>query len=605
MSKLTLDGTDLMNMIFSGAQALYSKVTLINNLNVFPVPDGDTGTNMSLTLRAGIDLLNEHPSGNISEVANVFAKGLLMGARGNSGVIMSQLFRGFARSLGDMGEINGKQFAEALLQGVNVAYEAVTKPVEGTILTVSREAAQHGMELARSTKDIVALMKGILYQSKETLTKTPEMLAVLKQAGVVDSGGQGLVCLYEGFHTVLENGGHADASWSYAAGAINGASSVRGNSTVLEDRVYNPSANDQATAVMTEQMPGNAQAHFSTESIDYPYDMEFFIFLGQGEAGEHQPFHVDEFRHQLAQCGDSVVVIAEDDIVKVHVHTDEPDTVLKLALQHGELGRFHIENMRLQHQSIVKGMSTDQENARQENFSEPIAVAANDGHQAELKPLKACGVVAVSMGEGITHILQSLGVDMIVPGGQTMNPSTAELLAAIDQVQAETVIILPNNSNIILAAEQAQKAASREVAVIPTVSIPQGISALFSYRDDASLEENAKAMESAAKQVKTGQITRAVRDSKFDTLSIREGHYIGLFDGKMVSTHEEAINTGINLLQQMISDTDEIVTIILGEGVTSEHCEAMTSYIEEHYPELEIEVHQGGQPVYDYIIAVE
>lgn len=586
MIKLKLDGTDFTHMIFSGAQALYSQVTLINNLNVFPVPDGDTGTNMSLTLRSGIDLLNEQPSANISHVANVFAKGLLLGARGNSGVIMSQLFRGFARALGDLREINGEQFAEALLEGVRVAYGAVTKPVEGTILTVSREAAEYGMALSHNTNDMVELMEGILHHAKETLTRTPDMLAVLKQAGVVDSGGQGLVCLYEGFYAFLIDGEQKDAVYAFA-----GQASGEAVGAVSVPHQYGAMGKGG-------HVSGSAQAHFSTESIDFPYDMEFLIYLDQKRSGE--TFPVERFRQSLTEHGDSVVVIADEAIVKVHVHTDEPDKVLNLALQHGELGQFHIENMRLQHRSIVDGRSAGTTDMEWTNTLDADGADSEAGQQ-----LKACGVVAVSMGEGISDIFQSLGVDYVVRGGQAMNPSTSDFVNSINKVQAQSVIILPNNSNIILAAEQARELVDKEVIVLPTVSMPQGIGAMFSFRDNVSAADNVPSMTRAVEQVKSGQITRAVRDAKFAELDIEEGNYIGLFNSKIVAAHDDIVATGMSLLRQMISDEDEILTIFLGEGVVPDQFNKILSFVEEHFPELEIETHEGGQPVYDYIFAVE
>lgn len=564
MSKQTINGTDLMNMIFSGAQILHSQVKLINGLNVFPVPDGDTGTNMSMTLNSGIDMLNKKPSASIGEIADTFAKGLLMGARGNSGVIMSQLFRGFAKGLSGLTEANCAQIATALQQGVNVAYEAVVKPVEGTILTVSRESAQHGAIMASNTEDVAQLMRGVLNQAKETLSKTPEMLPVLKEAGVVDSGGQGLVFIYEGFCTVLEH------------------------DNVMIPQLHNiaDAANDN-----TGDQVSSAQAHFETEHITYPYDMEFFIYLDD-KKGKGASFNLDQFRKKLGKIGDSILVIEDDELIKVHVHTNEPGTVLNLAIRHGELGQFHIENMRDQHRSIVA-------QATPGTRSEQGDVAQASGEQ---KPL---GVVAISIGEGLSEVFMNLGVDHVLAGGQTMNPSTADIVDAIESVQAETVFVLPNNTNILLAAKQASSFVDKDVVVLPSTSIPQGVAAMFALRHDAAIEDNVASMEKAMKEVKTGQVTYAVRDSKFNELDIKKDDFIGVYDSEIAVAEADALLASQRLLQEMITDSDEILTIFIGEDAKPEHANTLIDFVNEHYPELEVESHRGGQPLYHFIFAVE
>lgn len=552
MTKQTINGTDLMNMIFSGAQILHSQVKFINGLNVFPVPDGDTGTNMSMTLNAGIETLNKKPSAHIGEVADTFATGLLMGARGNSGVIMSQLFRGFAKGLSDLTVANSEQIAMALQQGVNVAYEAVVKPVEGTILTVSREAAQRGVMMLSNTDDVAQLMRGVLNQAKETLSKTPEMLPVLKEANVVDSGGQGLVYIYEGFCTVLEH------------------------DNVMIPQLHN--IEDSTDDSVAEQAL-SAQAHFETEHITYPYDMEFFIYL-ENKKGKGASFNLEQFRKKLGKIGDSILVIEDDELIKVHVHTNEPGTVLNLAIRYGELGQFHIENMRDQHRSIVAEQQVTDE-------------------------LKRLGVVAISIGEGLTDVFVSLGVDRVLAGGQTMNPSTKNIIEAIQSVPAETVLVLPNNTNILLAARQASSLVDKEVIVLPSTSIPQGIAAMFAFRHEAAPEDNVAAMESAMKDVKTGQITYAVRDSKFNDLDIKKDDFIGVFDGQIAVAETNVLQASQRLIQEMVTASDEILTIFIGEDAEPGQANALVDFVTEQYPELEIESHHGGQPLYHFIFAVE
>jgi DAK2 domain fusion protein YloV len=570
VSKRFIDGTDLTNMIFSGAQILQSQVKIINGLNVFPVPDGDTGTNMNMTLNSGIDMLKKNSGASLSQAADVFAKGLLMGARGNSGVILSQLFRGFAKSLAGLHQADSHQFSAALQQGVTVAYEAVVKPVEGTILTVSREAAQHGVMMSKSTDDMVKLMRGILDQAKETLSKTPDLLPILKQAGVIDSGGQGLVFIYEGFCNVLEQKNM--------------------------ENVEAPKYSESSTVGKVSPFEG-AQAHFETNEIEFPYDMEFFIHMNAGE-GRGVSFELDNFRKKLAKNGDSILVIQDEEIVKVHVHTKEPGEVLNLALGYGELSKFHIENMRDQHRAIVDEPQGVGSQLKDKTEAETNLSAAPE-------KLKSHGFVAIAIGDGISDIFKSLGVDHVLFGGQTMNPSTEDIVESIRQVQAETIFVLPNNSNIILAAKQARDLVDPKVIVIPTVSIPQGIAAMFAYQNEIGVEENTAAMEQAAKEIKSGQVTYAVRDSKFDEIDIKSGDFIGIYDGKIVASEKDMITTSKSLLHEMISEDDEIVTILVGGDTSTEQSNDLLSFVEENYPEMEIETHRGGQPLYSFIFSVE
>lgn len=558
--KHLIDGTDFTNMVLSGGKTLQSQVQVVNDLNVFPVPDGDTGTNMNLTLTSGMNMLQSKPNAHIGQAAEQFAKGLLMGARGNSGVILSQLFRGMAKAAADLKKMGSTEFAAALQQGVDTAYQAVVKPVEGTILTVSRESAEHAVTTARSTTDLVELMEAVLHKAKETLIQTPELLPVLKQAGVVDSGGQGLVFIYEGFLAWLK-GEVADVEVSVPA-----------NHTVQSESVTAP-----ASQV--------AQAHFESEDIEFPYDMEFFITKYDPQAS----FNLDDFRHELAKNGDSILVIPDDEIIKVHVHTNAPGDVLNLSLQHGELSKFHIENMREQHKAIV-------EDPRTGNFSAVVE---------ETPEVKRYGVVAIAVGAGMADIFTSLGVDYVLSGGQTMNPSTEDIVAAIENIHAEHVFVLPNNSNIILAAQQARDLLEKPVTVLASKTIPQGLAAMFAFQTEGELERNIEAMEQAISDVKSGQVTYAVRDSQVDDLAISKGDFLGVYDSSIVTTEKSVVDASSSLLRKMVSEDDEILTIITGEDAAQEHIDVVVSFAEEQFPDLEVEVHAGGQPLYTFIFALE
>lgn len=579
MGKRLINGTDLMNMIFSGAQIIQSQVQHINSLNVFPVPDGDTGINMNMTLASGLEMVNKNPSEHLGHTAECLAKGLLMGARGNSGVILSQLFRGFAKSLTGLHQADANQFAAALQQGVATAYEAVVKPIEGTILTVSREAAQYAVMTARRQSDMIVLLKGILNQSKETLSKTPELLPILKQAGVIDSGGQGLVYLYEGFCVALEEG-------------------------ELEG-LYRDSSAYSSTTMLQSSNVDTVQAHFETGSIEFPYDMEFFIHIDD-EKGTGLPFQLSDFRKKLAVDGDSILVIQDDDIVKVHVHTKKPGDVLNLAISHGELSRFHIENMRDQHRAIIHDDEV-YDDQLQSMGKESHSLSEMNSENTKRKGHQSLyGFVAVVIGEGIASIFKSLGVNHIIFGGQTMNPSTEDIVKAIDQVFAETVYVLPNNSNIILAAQQARDLVeNKKVMVISTVSIPQGIAAMLAFHSEATVDINKEAMEAAAKEMKSGQVTYAVRDSKFEDIDIKSGDFLGIYDGKIVTATKEMLISSKALLNAMITKDDEMLTVLVGDSVSSEQSTALISFLDEQYPDVEVEMHLGGQPLYSFIFALE
>lgn len=574
-------------MVLAGAERLHQHAEHVNSLNVFPVPDGDTGTNMNLTMTAGVTELKNNGTGGVGSRAGVLSKGLLMGARGNSGVILSQLFRGFARYAASYEELNTIHFAAALQSGVDTAYKAVVKPVEGTILTVAKEAAKHAVFYARRTTDITELMTEVLAKAKEALAHTPELLPVLKQVGVVDSGGQGLVYIYEGFLQILTNG------------TIPTAAPVQGQAVPV-------TASAPAAPVITPISPISAQARLETEDIEFLYDMEFFINRMLGEAKD-TPFNEDQFREALSRNGDSIIVIADDEVIKVHVHSKAPGEVLNLALHYGEITQIQILNMREQHRDLLSaGMDAA---PMPELFADIPAESLRQAERAEMPAdeLAPYGFIAVASGQGISDIFTSLGVDVVLSGGQTMNPSTEDFVKAIHSISAQHVFILPNNSNIVLAAQQARDLleGEREVTVIPSKSIPQGIAAAFAFQEEESVESNSDSMINAVQHVKTGQVTYAVRDTVFDDLEITAGHYIGIAESKIVATEEGLLETSQGLLSRMLEGGDEIVTILVGEEAAPEMTNALVAWIHETYPDVEVETHNGGQPIYYYLFSVE
>ncbi|RUS46510.1 DAK2 domain-containing protein [Cohnella sp. AR92] len=603
-------------MVLAGADRLAAHAEKVNELNVFPVPDGDTGTNMNMTMTAGANELRSKPSVEVGRAAEVLAKGLLMGARGNSGVILSQLFRGFSRAVAGQQEIGVPAFANALQQGVDTAYKSVVKPVEGTILTVAREAAKHGLAYSRRTADLTEWMREVVLKASETLARTPDMLPVLKQVGVVDSGGQGLVYLYEGFLESLEgrSASGLDVAASYAQPSSH------------EDRVSAPAAVSQP---QREHATGSAQSRLKTESIQFPYDMEFFIV--RDAAARKSSFPEDDFRRTLEKDGDSIILIDDGEIVKVHVHSRRPGDVLNAALLHGELSAIHILNMQDQHRELLETEDRKSEEvAKLPNAYEsesigfeaasglPPAAAypaeeANAGQVAvdvgaphplafEMAPF---GIVAVSMGKGNEQLLLSLGVDSVISGGQSMNPSTEDLVQAINSLAVEHVFILPNNSNVQLAAKQAAELAEKPVTVIPTTSVPQGMAALLAFREEDSLESNADRMLKAIERVATGQVTKAVRDTRMDGVDIQEGQFIGILNKTIVTSDASLIAAGCQLLGRMLTSGDEVVTILAGEGSDPEYTGALLAWLDQHYPDAEVEVHEGGQPLYPYWFMAE
>lgn len=602
LSIRSLNGTDFTAMVLAGAEQLGQHAEHVNSLNVFPVPDGDTGTNMNLTMSAGVAEIKRKSSASIGEAAGILSKGLLMGARGNSGVILSQLFRGFSRSAAPYEELNTLQFAAALQNGVDAAYKAVVKPVEGTILTVAKEAAKHANYYARRTNDITELMNEVLLKAKEALAMTPELLPVLKQVGVVDSGGQGLVYIYEGFMEVLlQSDGvnrtslNKEVTPSVAASALKPAAPG-------EVDIKKPAQQQ----VIAPEMPLSAQARLETEDIEFLYDMEFFI---NRELGENAGVAFDDeaFRKALSVNGDSIIIIADDEVIKVHVHSKTPGDVLNLALHYGEITQIHILNMREQHRDLLTaGMDIA---PSPELFAEIPPEAARSMEEAVLPAdeMAPYGFIAVSSGDGIAEIFQSLGVDVVLSGGQTMNPSTEDFVKAVRSIAAEQVFILPNNSNIVLAAEQARELLEdeRRITVIPSKTIPQGMAAAFAFQEDESAETNRDQMLEAISRVQSGQVTHAVRDTQYDELDIKAGHYIGIHNSKIVATDEVMLQACEGLLKQMMESGDEVVTILEGDEADPEVTAALAAWLEVEYPDAEVEVHRGGQPVYYYLFSVE
>ncbi|MGG4037983.1 DAK2 domain-containing protein [Heyndrickxia ginsengihumi] len=555
----SLDGRRFAEMVIQGANHLATNAQVVDALNVFPVPDGDTGTNMNLTMTSGAQEVKSHIQDHIGALSVSFAKGLLMGARGNSGVILSQLFRGFSKSIENKAAITSTEFADAFQAGIESAFKAIMKPVEGTILTVAREAAKKGVQVARKEKDITVVMEAILLEAQKTLNRTPEMLPVLKEVGVVDSGGQGLVFIYEGFLAELKG----------------------------EELPDNPTAIPTMNELVSAEHHKHAQSFMNTADIKFGYCTEIMVRLEEEKLTKH-PFSEEQFRQDLSQYGDSLLVIADDDIVKVHVHSEQPGAVLSYGQQYGSLIKIKIENMREQHSSIV-GSETQHELVMEKKTREK----------------KSYGIVAIAMGEGIAELFRSIGADAVIEGGQTMNPSTEDILNAIKEVNAEKIMILPNNKNIVMASEQAAEMADGEIVVIPSKTVPQGMAALLAFNPSSTLEKNKQAMFAALQHVKSGQVTYAVRDTNIEGIAINKDDYMGIFEGKIVETSSDLLTASKQLIDKMIDEDDEIITIIYGQDATSEQVDELVTYIEQEYDEIEVEVHSGKQPLYSFIFAIE
>ncbi|GEP79908.1 fatty acid kinase catalytic subunit FakA [Staphylococcus carnosus] len=543
-----IDGKLFADMVVQGAQNLSNNAEIVNSLNVYPVPDGDTGTNMNLTMTSGREEVEQNASKNIGALGKTFSKGLLMGARGNSGVILSQIFRGFCKNIEDAETIDAKTFAESFEAGVDTAYKAVMKPVEGTILTVARESAAAGIESAKNTEDCLEVLSAIIEKGEIALENTPNQLPVLKEVGVVDSGGKGLLYVYEGFLKAMK-GEKVETT----------APKLDTESFVNDDHDFHGVIN--------------------TEDIVYGYCTEMMVRFGK----DKKPFDEKEFREDMAQFGDSLLVINDDEIVKVHVHSEHPGDVFNYGQQYGELIKLKVENMREQHRNVV-----NKEKAN-EGKAEPVETA----------------IIAISMGDGISEIFKSMGATSIINGGQTMNPSTNDIVKAIEESGAKKAIILPNNKNIQMASDQAAEIVEAETVVIPTKWIPQGIGALFQYLPDASLEDNKNTMTEAIEDVQSGAITNAVRNTTIDGIDIKEGEFMGLKEGKIVVSNPTQLEASKVLLSKMVQDDSEIVTILTGEDAESETTEALTEWLEAEYPDVEIDEQVGSQPIYPYLFSVE
>ncbi|ARJ72723.1 hypothetical protein LSA01_10220 [Latilactobacillus sakei] len=556
MKVTEITATEFQAMMRVAAHRLTKNAEFVNSLNVFPVPDGDTGTNMSLTFQSGAKAVNENNAQAVGELSKSLAKGLLMGARGNSGVISSQIFRGFSKSMEEKTSLTAQDLADAFTSGVQTAYKAVMKPVEGTILTVAREGAKAGAKVAAQTDDIGAVVEAVVEGSKKALLKTPELLPVLKEVGVVDSGGQGLVFIYEGFLEGLT--GQAPAKDLYTP-----------DEAEMDEMV---NANHHQTAQM------------GTEEIENGYCTEIMVALGDGTTVDRE-FDYDEFRNHLNGIGDSLLVVADDEVVKVHVHTEHPGTVMAYGQHFGSLMKIKVDNMRLQHDTIVEN---DQQAAA------PV--------QAE--PVDT-GIIAISAGAGVAELFRSLGATYILSGGQTMNPSTQDILDAIQAANAKKVILLPNNKNIFLAAEQAAEVAEIPVEIVQSRTIAQGMTALLSFDPSAELQANQVAMTEALDTVISGQVTQAIRDTTLDGLEIKKDDYMGIIDGKIKVSTADRQTAAIEMVQTMLDEDSEIVTIIVGEDGDMTEAEAISDAIMAQDDELEVEIHEGDQPVYPYLISVE
>ena len=546
-----INGLVLAEMIDLGSKNLAKNAEKINSLNVFPVPDGDTGTNMNLSMSSGAKETAANVVENIGELGKSFSKGLLMGARGNSGVILSQLFRGMSQYIADKKEIDAKEFAEAIQNGVSIAYKAIIKPVEGTILTVAREAAEAGLKAAKNTDSVVEVMEAIYAESQASLKRTPDLLPILKEVGVVDSGGQGLVCVYQGFVAALKGE------------KIEGLESVETN-------------------VVDMQFEDNHDMDFmSPEDIVYGFCTEFTVRLDK----EKKEFDEDKFRADMSKFGDSLLVISDSEYVKIHVHTETPGEVFNYGQQYGELIKIKSDNMREQHREVLRKQEVKQATSPKE--------------------LKEQAMISISMGAGLSKVLTSMGVDYIVEGGQTMNPSTEDIMKAIKEVNAKNIFIFPNNKNIQLAAKQAAELAEENVFVIESKTAPQGLAAVMVFNPQAVPEENFANMQEVLSTVSTLEVTHAVRDTNIEGVEIKKDEFMGIRNGKIVVSNL-SLNTVLEeLLEKSIDEDTEIVTLYLGEESTEEYTDFLEQLIEEKYPNVEVELIESGQPVYPYIIGVE
>lgn len=545
-------------MVQAAATTLNNNAEFINSLNVFPVPDGDTGTNMSMSFQSGADYVSRDTSESVGELAQSLAKGLLMGARGNSGVILSQIFRGFSKSVAEKDNLFAQDIVEAFKNSEKTAYGSVMKPTEGTILTVIRGISEAGQ--SANTNDLAELFDILADAAEQALQATPDLLPVLKQVGVVDSGGQGLVFVVKAFSDVL-NGRKIESSHQPNTGEM-----------------------DQMIDASHEQSHESAQGKLNPDDIKFGYCTQVMVRIGRGKEVEYD-FDYDKFYDHLAGLGDSLLVVNDDEIVKVHVHTEQPGEVISWGQKFGDLANVKIDNMRLQQETIIE----KDDESKKETKSAP----------------KETAIIAVASGDGIGELFTSLGVTDVIKGGQTMNPSTQDILDAINNSNAKKAIILPNNGNIFMAAQQAADVAEIPVEIVHAKTIQQGLTTMLSFNPDASLEDNVSEMEDMLDTVVSGDVTNAVRDTEIDGVKIKKDDYMGIVDGKIKVVKDDLNKTTIDMIKEMLDEDSEVVTIIYGEGMTQDQADELAEQVESIDDDLEVEVHPGGQPVYPYLISVE
>lgn len=547
-----IDSKKFRDMVRVATHRLGRNAEFINSLNVFPVPDGDTGTNMNLTIESGAKAVSENPSNSVGDLTESLAKGMLMGARGNSGVISSQLFRGVYKATQGMQTLNAQELANAFSNGVATAYKAVMKPVEGTILTVARVAAQEGANKANETDDVEEVMKAIVEGAKAALKTTPDLLPVLKQVGVVDSGGQGLLFIYEGFLEGLLGEDFADR--------------------------YQPDEGemDEMINAMHHQ---SVQSQLATQDIDHGYCTEIMVDL-TADIPDKKPFNLEEFRDHLSKLGDSLLAVSDDEVAKVHIHTEHPGAIFEYGSQFGQLGKIKIDNMRIQHETIVNNSEEQQESV---DFA----------------------VIAVASGNGIRKLFESEGVNRIISGGQTMNPSTQDIIDAIKKSGAKKAIVLPNNGNIVMAAKQAAEVSDIPVGIVPTKTISQGLTAMLSFDADDTLENNVDNMTDSLEDVVSGEVTKANRDTTINGIEIHENDFLGIIDGDIQVAEKDLVQSTVDMVEKMLDEDSEIITVMFGRDSNKEKANQVVSALKEKHDDLEFEVHNGGQPVYNFLISVE
>lgn len=548
----SIDGIKFAEMVEMGAHHLYQNAGYVDSLNVFPVPDGDTGTNMNLSMSSGAKETELQKSAHVGKTAQALSKGLLMGARGNSGVILSQLFRGFGKHIEKEESIDVKGLAAAFQAGVDTAYKAVMKPVEGTILTVAREAAAKGVVIAQAETDMVKFMEAFIEEAKASLNRTPDLLPVLKEVGVVDSGGQGLLFVYEGF-----------------------LASLKGEPL--------PARNESSLDDLINAEHHRVQDFMNTEDIEFGYCTEIMVQIDANK----EPFDEMKFREELDPMGDSLLVISDDEVAKVHIHTETPGEVLNAGQKYGTLLKIKVDNMREQHSAIVNEK------------------ASTEGSPAQKQEKIPYAVVTIAMGEGVAQLLKSIGASYVIEGGQTMNPSTEDIVKAVREIGAEKVLILPNNKNIIMAAEQAAEILDIEAAVVPSKTIPQGMAAILAFNPELSVEDNKENMTNGFAHVKTGQVTFAVRDTSIDGVEIHKDDYMALSEGKIILSTPSMMDAAKEVVNTLVDDDSEIVTIIFGEDTNEEQANELAAFIEEKNADIEVEVVNGKQSLYPFIISVE